>query len=205
MTTDDEALKDASGDDSSHADETGHGDESGHAVEGPVDPNLIARRQLLGKMSIGLGACGGVALGVPLVGFIVGPLLHPMGKKTPSADAKEWRSVGKLDVFKIGTTVAVTFVDASPLPWAGITGSTAAWLRRVTEDEFVAFSINCAHLGCPVRWLPEAHLFMCPCHGGVYYEDGSVAAGPPPHALSRYPVQVRDGEVLVWPAPIPID
>ena len=199
MSTDDEAPKDESEDD------TGHATEHGHAVQGPVDPNLIARRQLLGKMSIGLGACGGVALGVPIVGFIVGPLLHPMGKGPPSPDAKEWRSVGKTGAFQVGTTVAVTFEDASPLPWAGVTGSTAAWLRRVSETEFVAFSINCAHLGCPVRWLPQAHLFMCPCHGGVYYEDGSVAAGPPPHALSRYPVQVRDGNVLVWPAPIPID
>jgi menaquinol-cytochrome c reductase iron-sulfur subunit len=25
----------------------------------------------------------------------------------------------------------------------------------------VAFSINCTHLGCPVRWLPDANLFMC--------------------------------------------
>jgi menaquinol-cytochrome c reductase iron-sulfur subunit len=199
MSTDDDAPKSAETEDAPH--DAGHG----HAVEGPVDPNLIARRQLLGKMSIGLGACGGVALGVPIVGFIVGPLLHPMGHGTPSPDAKEWRPVGKLGEFKVGTTVAVTFADASPLPWAGVTGNTAAWLRRVSETEFVAFSINCAHLGCPVRWLPDAHLFMCPCHGGVYYEDGSVAAGPPPHALSRYPVQLRDGNVLIWPAPIPID
>ena len=55
-----------------------------------------------------------------------------------------------------------------------------------SDDEFVAFSVNCAHLGCPVRWLREAHLFMCPCHGGVYYEDGRVAAGPA--APSAHPV-----------------
>jgi Rieske Fe-S protein len=24
---------------------------------------------------------------------------------------------------------------------------------------------------------------MCPCHGGVYYEDGSRASGPPPRGL----------------------
>ena len=38
----------------------------------------------------------------------------------------------------------VDFIDASPLPWAGVTAKTAAWLRRVAADEFVAFSVNCA-------------------------------------------------------------
>jgi Rieske Fe-S protein len=32
--------------------------------------------------------------------------------------------------------------------------------------------MNCAHLGCPVTWFPQSGLFMCPCHGGVYYENG---------------------------------
>ena len=50
---------------------------------------------------------------------------------------------------------------------------------------FQVFAINCAHLGCPVRWFPESRLFMCPCHGGVYYEDGSRASGPPPRGLYR--------------------
>jgi menaquinol-cytochrome c reductase iron-sulfur subunit len=163
----------------------------------PADPNLIARRQLLGKMSVGLGAAGGVALGVPMVGFVVGPLLHPA--------APEWRPVGKTDSFVIGETVAVTFPDASPLPWAGVTGKTAAWLRRVNEKRFQAFSIHCAHLGCPVRWLSEARLFMCPCHGGVYYQDGTVAAGPPPHPLPQYPVRLQDGNVEILTVPIPID
>ncbi len=109
--------------------------------------------------------------------------------------------------FAPGTTLEtpVVFADASSLPWAGVTGRTAAWLRRVSDTEFIAFAINCAHLGCPVRWLPKASLFMCPCHGGVYYADGTVAAGPPPHALPRYPVQIKGDHVLIWPAPLPVD
>jgi menaquinol-cytochrome c reductase iron-sulfur subunit len=139
----------------------------------------------------------GVGLAVPMGGFIVAPLF----RKIPH----DWRSVGKVGRFVVGETVGVTFIDASPLPWAGVTAKTAAWLRRVSEDKFAAFSVNCAHLGCPVRWLPDAKLFMCPCHGGVYYADGSVAAGPPPHPLSQYPVRVRDGEVEIHTEPIPID
>jgi menaquinol-cytochrome c reductase iron-sulfur subunit len=98
----------------------------------------------------------------------------------------------------------VEFTDPSPLPWSGITAKTAAWLRRVNESEFIAFSINCRHLGCPVRWVAGPRLFMCPCHGGVYYEDGSVAAGPPPEPLARYPVRVNKGQVEIETGPIPL-
>lgn len=168
---------------------------SGH--EGPpATPAEFARRQFLSRMTIALGVIGGGAISVPGIGFVVAPLF---------SDAPlEWRPVGKVDAFKVGATVNVVFVDASPLPWAGVTANTAAWLRRTSEHEFIAFSVNCAHLGCPVRWLEKASLFMCPCHGGVYYEDGSVAAGPPPHPLSRYPVRVREGDVEIRTEPIPI-
>ena len=55
-----------------------------------------------------------------------------------------------------------------------------------------------------MRWLPDAELFMCPCHGGVFYKDGAVASGPPPKALVTYPVRVRDGVVEILTSPLPI-
>jgi menaquinol-cytochrome c reductase iron-sulfur subunit len=45
---------------------------------------------------------------------------------------------------------------------------------------------------------------MCPCHGGVYYQDGTVAAGPPPLPLPRYQVRVRNGQVEIQTNPTPI-
>jgi menaquinol-cytochrome c reductase iron-sulfur subunit len=45
---------------------------------------------------------------------------------------------------------------------------------------------------------------MCPCHGGVYYSDGNVAAGPPPLPLFRYEVRVANGEVQMKQAIVPI-
>ena len=45
---------------------------------------------------------------------------------------------------------------------------------------------------------------MCPCHGGVYYSDGKVAAGPPPLPLFRYEVRVTNGEVQMKQAIVPI-
>ncbi len=155
------------------------------------------RRQFFTHVSIGLGSIAAVLVGIPIVGSILAPIID---KAKP-----DWRPVGPIDSFKIGGGfVKVDYVDSSPLPWAGVTAKSAAWLKRESEDKFIAFSVNCAHLGCPVRWISGAKLFMCPCHGGVYYEDGSVAAGPPPRGLYEYPVRVRDGQVEILASPIPI-
>ena len=190
------------------AESEGHDAPEGHPEAPPATAHEIARRQLLGKMSVGVGLVCGGAISVPGVGFVVAPIFREEPKQwrpVRMPDAKEGDPSLKVDDFKIGHTVNVVFIDASPLPWAGVTSRTAAWLRRVNERDFIAFSVNCAHLGCPVRWVEQARLFMCPCHGGVYYEDGRVAAGPPPHPLTRYPVRIEGGEVQILTQPIPLD
>ena len=154
-----------------------------------TEAKRISRRSFFEKLILLLGGLMTALVGVPIIGFIFKPLF----KTLPPV----WRAVGKVDAFKIGETVAVTFLENSPLPWAGVTANTAAWLRRESADSFTAFSISCTHLGCPVRWRSEAQLFMCPCHGGVYYKDGSVAAGPPPLPLSRYPTRVTKDQVEI--------
>ena len=159
-------------------------------------PQTSGRRRFLTRVSVALGGIAGVVITVPVIGF----LLRPLFKKTD----RIWRPVGDMKTFEVGKTVEVTFEDATPESWAGVSAKTAAWLRREGDQQFTAFSVNCSHLGCPVRWLQDAELFMCPCHGGVYYKDGSVAAGPPPRALLQYPVRIRDGNVEILTSPIPI-
>lgn len=160
------------------------------------DSLKIDRRKFFAKLGIYLSGFIGALIAIPVVGALLAPLL----KKTVA----QWRSVGSVDDFEIKKTVLVEFRDASPLPWAGPTAQTAAWLRRKSEKEFVAFSINCTHLGCPVRWIEDADLFLCPCHGGVYNQDGSNAAGPPPKGLVKYPVRIHDDEVEIQTSPLPI-
>ena len=160
------------------------------------DPAAISRRGFLEKLCLALGGVCGLILGVPVVGFVLAPLF----RKSP----RQWVTVGKLNDFEIGKTVSVTIVDPSSLSWAGITARSAAWLRRENENGFIAFSVNCTHLGCPVRWMHEAELFMCPCHGGVFYKDGKVAAGPPQHPLPRYKVRLKNGQVQIEAGPTPI-
>ncbi|HEY3998872.1 MAG TPA: ubiquinol-cytochrome c reductase iron-sulfur subunit [Candidatus Xenobia bacterium] len=158
--------------------------------------NIQSRRDFLSRMCFGMGGLAVVTFGIPMGIFVMAPLIE----KTPEV----WREVGKVDDFKIGETVQRTFEDASPLPWSGVSAKTACWLRRRSETEFTAFSVNCTHLGCPVRWLPSAGLFMCPCHGGVYYDDGQVAAGPPPRPLPQYRVRIDRDAVQVLASAVPI-
>lgn len=165
------------------------------APSGP-DEALLTRRRLLARISLLAATASAALVGLPIIGFLLAPLL----RATPQI----WRDVGSLEDFQIGSTVSVTFLDASPLPWAGVAANTAAWLRRNGQEDFIAFAVNCTHLGCPVNWLPAANLFMCPCHGGVYNNDGSVAAGPPPKPLSRYVVRVRAGRVELRTGPLPL-
>ena len=160
----------------------------------PTDPAEKKRRIFL--TDVGLFAAGVAAaiVTVPAIAFLLGL------RKAPTS----WRSLGRIDDFKIGETVQVSFADPSPLPWSGVTAKTAAWLRRKSEREFVAFAVYCTHLGCPVRWIPSANLFMCPCHGGVFYADGEVASGPPPKPLSTYPVRLNQGLIEIQTSPVPI-
>src|SRR4051794_9509522 len=114
-------------------------------------------------MSLALGGLAGAVLSVPIVAYLLSPLLAPF--------RRDLRDVGPLENFREGETVEVALDDPSSVAWAGQTARTAVWLRRDPGDRFTAFQVNCTHLGCPVSWTAGARLFFCPCHGGVYYED----------------------------------
>jgi menaquinol-cytochrome c reductase iron-sulfur subunit len=154
------------------------------------------RRNFLMKLSLALGGFGALAAGIPILGALFQPLIQK--------NKQAWRNIGNIKDFKIGETKLVKFQNADEKAWAGVSAHSAAWIRMEEGNIFTAFSVNCTHLGCPVRWEKDAELFMCPCHGGVYYKDGTVAAGPPPKSLTQYPVRVKNGEVQVRTAPIPI-
>lgn len=154
------------------------------------------RKDFLSRISIMLGSLTGLIVSIPVIGSLLAPFLVKKPKK--------WRKIGTVDKFSVGDTVLVKFQDASELPWAGTTAQTAAWLRRKSQKEFIAFSINCTHLGCPVRWKEDAKLFMCPCHGGVFNKDGSRASGPPPKGLNEYPVRINGKHVEIQTSPVPI-
>jgi Rieske Fe-S protein len=65
------------------------------------------------------------------------------------------------------------------------------------SEQFLVLCINCAHLGCPVSWFPQSGLFLCPCHGGVYYANGAHASGPPPRGLYHIVWRVRGNRLEI--------
>ena len=89
------------------------------------------------------------------------------------------------------------------MPTDGKTADMACWVRRIEGEQFQVFAINCAHLGCPVRWFPQSGLFMCPCHGGAYYRDGSRASGPPERGLFEYPHKIENGLITIQAGELP--
>jgi menaquinol-cytochrome c reductase iron-sulfur subunit len=157
---------------------------------------LLNRRAFLNRMSLILSGLIGLVLSVPILAYLLTPLI----RRAPGV----WLVVGRLDQFTVGETVQVAIEDPSPLAWAGQTAKTAVWLRRNDQTEFTAFAVNCTHLACPVNWQPQAQIFLCPCHGGVFYGDGRVAAGPPPRPLPRYDVRVVGESVQLLTRAVPI-
>jgi cytochrome b6-f complex iron-sulfur subunit len=61
----------------------------------------------------------------------------------------------------------------------------------------VVFSAICSHLGCLVSYHKEKQEFICPCHGGKYDLTGRNIFGPPPAPLTRFPLRIEDGMLLV--------
>jgi menaquinol-cytochrome c reductase iron-sulfur subunit len=139
-----------------------------------------SRRAFLFKLSLFANGAVGAVLAVPIVGYLLGPAF-----KKKSAD-ESWVGLGPVSAFPEGETRLATFRNPVTTPWDGQTGDIPCWVRRVTGTTFQVFAINCAHLGCPVRWFSQSRLFLCPCHGGAYYEDGSRASGPPERGLFEY-------------------
>ncbi len=156
----------------------------------PVDPLTVSRRWLLLKMGALFNAVVGVAVAVPVVKYLLSPV--------KSDDAyKSWVPLGAVDTFPVGETRLAKFTNPVSRTWDGETDRVACWVRRITEKEFQVFAINCAHLGCPVRWFPQSGLFMCPCHGGAYYADGTRASGPPERGLFTYDNKIVDGALQI--------
>jgi Rieske Fe-S protein len=156
-----------------------------------------SRRAFLFKLSILLNAAIGVVLAVPLVGYMLGPALKK-GSKTGA-----WISLGGINDFPIGETRLVDFRSPVASFDDGDTAKVACWVRRIADRQFQIFAINCAHLGCPVRWFAQSKLFLCPCHGGAYYEDGSRASGPPERGLFQYRYRLDGNSLMIHAGDMP--
>ena len=159
---------------------------------------MMTRRGLFAKIGILLNGLVAAALAVPIGRFLLSSITRGRADGYLS-----WVSLGPVSQFPAGETRLATFRNPNVMPTDGKTADTACWVRRVDGDQFQVFAVNCAHLGCPVRWFPQSGLFMCPCHGGAYYRDGARASGPPERGLFEYPYEVRKGELAIHTGELP--
>ena len=150
----------------------------------------VSRRTFLMNVGIALNALAGAVVAVPVLGYLLGPVLK-------RSEYLQWTAVGDASEFPPGETRLVTFRNPFSSSWDGESANIPAYVRCVEPGKFTVFAINCAHLNCPVRWFAESQLFMCPCHGGVYYADGSRASGPPERGLFTYEVKVQGGKLMI--------
>ncbi len=162
----------------------------------PDEPRAVSRRWMLLGLGAIINAAVGVAVAVPVVRYLLGPI-----KRKDAYNS--WISLGAVDQFPVGETRLATYENPYNQPWDGETAKIPAWVRRIDQANFQVFAINCAHLGCPVRWFPQSGLFMCPCHGGVYYSDGSRASGPPERGLFEYRYKVAGNELHIYAGQTP--
>jgi menaquinol-cytochrome c reductase iron-sulfur subunit len=158
----------------------------------------LSRRQMCLRISMLFNGLVGALLGIPVVRY----LLSPVTRGGSAADNR-WVSLGAVDQFPSGQTRLATYRNPVASLSDGETAEIPCWVRNVDGNNFQVFAINCAHLGCPVRWFPQSRLFMCPCHGGAYYEDGSRASGPPERGLFQYPLKVLDGNLQIQAGELP--
>lgn len=152
----------------------------------------LSRRGVLMKIGILCNGLVAAVLTVPVVRFLLSPVSRAREERYSA-----WVSLGAASQFPEGETRLATFRNPYGTATDGKTADTACWVSHVGGNQFQVFAVNCAHLGCPVRWFPQSGLFLCPCHGGAYYRDGTRAAGPPERGMFEYPYKVENGLVMI--------
>jgi Rieske Fe-S protein len=171
-----------------------------------------------------MGAMGtfiGAALAIPSAAYVLDPAIKAVTLGRSDVPG-EWRPLGSVfevpadepKVFRVEFTQRQTYnqegsiVNAVLVSWRDgempdiLSGGEEKGLRegeiRELEQQINVLSNACAHLGCPVRWIPGRGEIRCPCHGGGYDINGNLLAGPPPRGLYHYAFEIReDGGLYV--------
>jgi menaquinol-cytochrome c reductase iron-sulfur subunit len=157
----------------------------------------VSRRQFLNYTLTGVGGFMAAGMLAPMLRMAVDPVL-----KTSSHGDLANVSLSVDDITNEPQRVdwKIDQVDG----WYESEVTKTAWVYKDENDEILAFSPICKHLGCFVSWegsedYPDE--FYCPCHGGRYYKDGTNVPGTPPLApLDEYEQKVEDGMLFLGEA-----
>jgi Rieske Fe-S protein len=170
-------------------------------IPGAFEGETVTRRRFMVLTANGAGAVAAMSFTLPALGFAVGSAVF---ERPPV----RWEAVGKLTDFPDDSYIPKVITLTTGI---GEVGKTTIYMRARNdkidqppnppgyEEQVVALSTRCMHLGCPVRYVQASERFICPCHGGVYDFQGLVVGGPPVRPLDRFYTRVRDGVVEVGP------
>ena len=151
----------------------------------------LSRRDFAKNVMAFIGSVMGVAVGVPIIGYLISPALQ-----TQKTDA--WVSVGKLEDYKSGVPTPFSFTRSKINGWEKTVNSYTVYVVRGTGGDAVkVVSSVCTHLGCRVTWKKDGNHFACPCHDASFGIDGEVLAGPPPRPLNQYETKLENGNLLI--------
>jgi menaquinol-cytochrome c reductase iron-sulfur subunit len=129
------------------------------------------------------------ALAIPAAWYL---FLPPANRKDPG-----WIDVADLDSIPSGAPAEVSFQRKRVDGWKVTSEKTTAWIVRQAENQVVAYSPQCTHLGCAYHWEDQTHTFVCPCHSSEFSVNGDVLSGPAPRPLDRYPVKIEARRIKI--------
>ena len=157
-----------------------------------------SRRAFLFKLSLHLNAAVGAVLAVPILGYLLGPAFKR------DKDYKSWVALGPITDFPDGETRLADFRNPVTTFDDGETANVACWVRHISRPTVpgLRHQLRASRLPRPLV-RRNRKLFICPCHGGAYYEDGSRASGPPERGLFEYHYSIVDGNLMIHAGDMP--
>ena|SRR5713226_1922022 len=149
------------------------------------------RRSFYSACINGLGALMGAALLLPAAAYL---LVKPKSQKEG-----QWVEVADLNQLQPNKPEEVVFRRTRVDGWRVLNEKTTAWVVKTDQNNVVAYTPQCTHLGCAYHWEDQQKKFFCPCHNSVFSLDGKVDSGPAPRPLDRYETRVDNGRLLIGP------
>jgi menaquinol-cytochrome c reductase iron-sulfur subunit len=165
--------------------------EMSSSAHGERDMPIEGRRSFLGALlAVGTAAVGAL-LSVPLIRFVLHPLLRAT---TPTA----WADISSADDFASATLPAKkTILLEQQDGWRKVVSEKAVYVIKDARGSLAVLSSVCPHLGCSIPWVAEKNEFVCPCHVGRFAPDGRLLGGPPPRAMDLLESRVENGVLQV--------
>jgi menaquinol-cytochrome c reductase iron-sulfur subunit len=152
---------------------------------------VFTRRQALKTLIAGINILIAATLAVPVLGYLLTPLLRKTG-------AAAWVAVGPAADFRGPEPRRVDFRYTSEVGYTAEPVRAFAYVITPSAGPMpLVLSPVCTHMGCNVVWNGEKQRFLCPCHGGQYTADGRNVSGPPPRPLDRLAARVENGVLMI--------